>query len=293
MKLAFGPKAPGFGSWEWIGQDLINELGPDHAIAFDQEIPSCDAVVFIKFKPPLPFLRHLKRFVKLIYCPVDIYGSVAEIDADWESLRLFDCIVSHATSLSKYFRAYSRTTVLDHHVKFITSMPSEQKCSGPILWTGQMANLPPVVKWIRRHPLKDELWILTNMGERQFVAADFGFALANTVRIQEWTPEIHCEWASIARLAIDVKGQDFRARHKPPTKAMDSIASGLPVAMNLDSGPAKDLARRGFSVVSPDDWESWTSREYWETTQRFGHWLNQNLTRSQIARKFLELAESL
>ncbi|TWT40871.1 hypothetical protein KOR42_48670 [Thalassoglobus neptunius] len=87
MKLAFGPKALEFGLWEWIGQDLADELGPDHAIVFNQKIPPCDAVVFIKFKPPLHILKQLQRSIKLIFCPVDIYGSVEEIDADWESLR--------------------------------------------------------------------------------------------------------------------------------------------------------------------------------------------------------------
>ena len=55
--------------------------------------------------------------------------------------------------------------------------------------------------------------------------------------------------------AIDIKGDDFRSRHKPPAKAIDFIASGVPLAMNPDSSMVEHLARMGFDVASPLDTE--------------------------------------
>ncbi|MCA9031885.1 MAG: hypothetical protein KDA66_13810, partial [Planctomycetaceae bacterium] len=254
MKIAFGPQADKFGSWKWIGQDLVDELGPERAAVFRYVIPPCDVVIFIKFKPSLPHLKALKPSRKLVYCPVDIYGSAAEIDADWESLQQFDCIICHAASLQKYFSAYSRTALLDHHVKFTAPLPTERQINGPILWTGNAANLPPLVGWCNTHQLPEELWILTNLDRESVTSSELGFRGNSRVRIENWSPEKHREWAGLARLALDIKGTDFRARHKPPTKAFDCIASGLPFAMNADSGPAAEIASRGFQLATPDDW---------------------------------------
>ena len=66
-------------------------------------------------------------------------------------------------------------------------------------------------------------------------ATDLGFNSSIPLRIGRWTPERHVGWTALARAAFDVKGDDFRARHKPPTKALDFLASGLPLAMNADS----------------------------------------------------------
>ncbi len=78
-----------------------------------------------------------------------------------------------------------------------------------------------------------------------------------------------------AKAALDIKGQDFRSRHKPPPKAMDFLASGVPLAMNPESSPVEHLARMGFAVPSPLDTQRWFSREYWKETRRFGQALRE------------------
>jgi hypothetical protein len=82
-------------------------------------------------------------------------------------------------------------------------------------------------------------------------AADFGFASHVDVQIEEWTPQRQLGLTAGARAALDIKGDDFRSRHKPPAKAIDFIASGVPLAMNPDSSPVEHLARMGFDVASP------------------------------------------
>lgn len=85
---------------------------------------------------------------------------------------------------------------------------------------------------------------------------------------------------------LDVKGDDFRARHKPPAKGIDAVASGLPLAMDPASGTAEHLARIGFDVCPPEDHDRWLSREYAEDTPRFGAALWQLLSIDRVARRF-------
>src|SRR3989442_9412999 len=105
--------------------------------------------------------------------------------------------------------------------------------------------------------------------------------------------ERRMELTAGARGAIDIKGSDFRSRHKPPAKAIDFIASGLPLAMNLDSSSVEHLARMGFDVASPLDTERWMSREYFEETCRFGRAVRELLSIRRIGRRYKRIVEDV
>jgi hypothetical protein len=124
-------------------------------------------------------------------------------------------------------------------------------------------------------------------------AAEFGFARNLDIEIEEWTPERHVELTREARAAIDIKGNDFRSRHKPPAKAIDFIASGLPLAMNPDSSTVEHLARMGFDVASPLNTERWLSREYLADTQRFGAALREVLSLERVGRRWKRILDEL
>jgi len=124
--------------------------------------------------------------------------------------------------------------------------------------------LPPLVDWVNQHSLPDELWVLTDLPQAHTGTADLGFHASRKVRVEAWSPERHREWLAIARAALDIKGSDFRARHKPTTKAHDLIASGIPLTMNADSSPTIELERRGFPLARPTDPDYWLSHEYWK-----------------------------
>jgi hypothetical protein len=109
--------------------------------------------------------------------------------------------------------------------------------------------------------------------------------------IENWTPERHVERTAGALAAIDIKGDDFRSRHKPPAKAIDFIASGVPLAVNPDSSTAEQLAWMGFDLPSPLDTERWFSREYWGETCRFGAALRELFSRERIGRRYKRIVE--
>lgn len=215
--------------------------------------PECDVVVFVKFKADASALLWIRQRTRVFFCPVDIYGSAAEIDADWNALRQCDCVISHAPSFSKYFAAYTRVESLDHHLKLTISPQAEYKISGPLLWTGNAGNLPPLVKWVNQRSLPEELWILTNLPHPAAGAADLGFHAARKVRVAAWSPERHREWLGLARAALDIKGADFRPRNKPATKAYVFIAPGIPLTTKSNS--TIEMTSQGLTLaksVDPD-----------------------------------------
>ena len=288
LRVAFGPEFPSAGSWEWIGEDLSRALASDFEVTFfGKDIPSCDIAVVVKFGLPANALRDASRRSALVYCPIDRYGSCPEIDADFESLRCYHRVLLHCRELRAYFQSYAPVEQVDHHVKHVASPPTTPREDGPLLWTGVHSNLPPLVDWINTHPLSGELVILTNIeGTEPITPSQIGLSPSAPVTIETWTPSRHLEWVSRARAALDIKGNDFRQRHKPLTKALDFIASGLPFATVPGSGTERQLHQLGFEVASIGNPDQWFSRQYWEATQRFGEQIRKQYSLANVAQRF-------
>ena len=297
LVLAFGPELPGWGSWDWVGSDLAHALAGD----FDTrtfrawEEPVADAVLVIKQAPERGWVERIARRSALLYAPVDFSGGIAAIDADAALLRHCDRVLVHCDRLRRYFEPYARVESFDHHVKFTAPMRTGYRTEGNILWAGVRSNLLALVEWINVHGLPGPLDILTNLEDaaRPPSPAQLGMRDDVPVRIHDWSPARHVEMTAAARGFLDIKGDDFRARHKPPAKGIDAIASGVPLAMNPGSSTVEHLARMGFEVASPLDPERWFSRGYWEETQRFGLALRELLSPERIGRRLRRIVEEV
>jgi hypothetical protein len=223
--LAFGPVMPGWGSWQWAGDDVCEELSQHFRTERFEggRIPQADVVVFVKFVPSRDLVEAIARRSKVIYAPVDYYGSLAEIDDDAAILRRCSRILVHCETLRKYFEPYAPVEYIDHHVRFAAPVRERFLPDGFILWVGVRTNLPPLVDWVNSHPLPCPLRVLTNPEKSGCIPtpAEFGFSQTVAVQIEEWTPERQLELTGSARAAIDIKGRDFRSRHKSPAKAID------------------------------------------------------------------------
>ncbi|WP_339735846.1 glycosyltransferase family 4 protein [uncultured Gimesia sp.] len=293
--ICIGPICQGIGFWEWTGKELGDELLQYFDIEFFADsIPHCDLAIVVKYDFP-QLMETRPSDIPVIYCPVDCYESARDIDRDGNNL--FQCrqIITHSESLRKYFNTYAPVEYLDHHLRFISQSLGPKPEHGPILWTGIRSNIQPLVEWINQNPLPRELWILTNLdqGSTTVSPTKLGFNGASTVRIENWTPKKHVEWARLANSAIDIKGTDFRARHKPPTKALECLASGLPLAMNSDSSSVRHLAKQGFEVASVEDQEFWFSNEYRKRTLEFGAELRKRLSRKNIGKRFKTILDRI
>jgi len=294
--VAFGPRIEGFGSWDWVGADTAQAVSSDFDVTvFGEQVPEADVVVFIKFKPRAEILRDISRRSALVYCPIDFYGSADEIRKDADSLVACDLVLIHCERLRKHVAQFAPVEYIDHHVKFVAPLRREFVSDGPILWIGVRSNLPPVVNWINQNPLEDELWILTNPEDpgHELAPVEYGFRVPGRIRMECWTPERHVEWTSLCRGAFDVKGEDFRATHKPPAKAIDFLASGAPISLQPDSSTAEHLAAMGFEAATIDDRERWLSRDYWDDTARFGGVLRELLSLKRVRHRWRRIIENV
>ncbi len=295
--MAFGPDAPGWGSWDWIGSDTCSGVKSifDTQVFQPWEAISADVVVIIKHRPAYAWMKQTASRSRLIYTPVDAYSSIADIDADATWLHQCCRIVVHGERLRKYFASYAPVEYLDHHVKFVAPIRDEFQPVGNLLWIGVRSNLAPLVRWVNENPLPLPLDVLTNLEDPDCVPtpSEIGFNGKTQSRIHHWSPERHVAMTAAARAALDIKGDDFRARHKPPAKAIDFIASGVPLAMNQDSSSVEHLARMGFEVADPRDIDRWLSREYWEETRRFGAAIRELLSLERVARRWKRIIDDV
>jgi hypothetical protein len=288
--VAFGPEASDWGSWEWVGADVVHELGKCcEARSFERwQDPQSAIAVAIKHVPPSTWAAQVARDSILLFAPVDFYGGSEMVDADAPVLRSCARILVHCERLRKFFEPYARVEYMDHHVKFAAPLRDAYRTEGNLLWVGVRSNLPPLIRWVNAHPLALPLDVLTNLEDPTHLPTpeELGFSPTTAVTIHHWTPERHVAMTAAARAAIDIKGQDFRSRHKPPAKGIDFIASGLPLAMNPDSSTVEHLARMGFDVADPLDTDWWLSREYWEETRKFGAVLRELLSLERVGRRW-------
>jgi hypothetical protein len=295
--VAIGPVMPGWGSWEWVGADLVQELAKYYRIRTFLPDEECECNVELRIKHPRAqelFSYSAKR-TPIIYCPIDLYGGSDEIDADRFWLSQCSRILVHCERLRRYFEPYAPVEYMDHHVKFVTPLRNEFKPRGYVLWVGVRANCDPVVAWINANPLPTELYILTNFENPNAIptSEEFGFRRGLPIHLENWTAERHLELLAGAQAAIDIKGDDFRSRHKPPAKAIDFIASGVPIAMNIDSTAWEHLGRLGFELASPLDPERWLSAEYWQDTRRFGAAIRELLSLERVGRRFRRIIDEV
>lgn len=260
--IGIGPELPEFGSWNWIGRDWREMLGETYHISTFSDLNACprdvDAVIFVKFKPDASRLQALSNAgISIIFAPVDVYGSVAEIDADRDSLSVVDAVLVHSRRLLRYFAGYCPVKYIDHAIKYATGEIVTGNSHGPYLWVGRRCNLAPLVAWKNQTSLDRELWLLTNDVDEGVAMRDrsksVGLKRSESIRIQQWTPELQIAWTAIASCAIDVKVNDFRARHKPPAKALDFAASGLPLASNRGSSVDLHFRQLGQRIVPLDE----------------------------------------
>ncbi|HXJ78415.1 MAG TPA: hypothetical protein VMS64_07000, partial [Candidatus Methylomirabilis sp.] len=200
------------------------------------------------------------------------------------------------------------THVVEHHARFITAAMADYKDEGYVLWVGGYQYVPYLVWWLGRHPIPQELRILTNIDNlrarhaARLFAAEIGIRVSvsrdgRTVAghpVFPWSERRQAEMMRDCKASLDVKlTDDFNQYHKPPTKAQQMVVSGIPFAINPESYSAEYFRRRGFELAAPIDPGRWLSREYWEATRRFGESLRGRISLAAVGLRYRELIDSL
>jgi hypothetical protein len=296
--LAIGPRTSA-ASWEWVGQTISRELTADFNISvFDtfDDVGNAELVLIIKQRPPAGFLAEaLQRGSRPFFAPIDVYHDPREIAADAAMLGACEAVLLHSEALLPALLPYCRKIIpVEHHGRFILPALAPYRSDGFLLWLGAFEHLPYLLHWLNGHPCPLEVRLLTNLANRSsriaghFLAHELGIALRvtegniNGFPAQEWSEAVQAEMMQACRAAIDIKGDSFNQRTKPPTKAQQFVASGVPFGCNPGHPAIAYFRERGFDLADAADVERLLSRSYWEKTQRLAVPLRETLSLAAI-----------
>jgi len=299
-------------SWSWAGFEVARELSAQYdVVLFDSEAspPACDVLFMVKKRLTPRFLDALRPDTKLVYCPIDAYRTAHELDSDGALLRACSAILVHSERLLPLLRPYcADTRFVEHHTRYALPELAPYKADGFILWIGHCQYIPYLLHWLAAHPLDHEVRILTDLdsarGRRaaEANAAQIGLPLdlrADSERIAgcrvyRWSEYRQQLMMRECKAALDVKHTDlFGQYHKPPTKAQQFVASGIPCAVNPQSYSAEYFRARGFEPASPADPDRWLSRDYWQATRQAATRLRDETSIDTVVASYRRLIESL
>jgi hypothetical protein len=264
----------------------------------------------VKERPPAARLAEMERSpARLVYCPIDVYDAPDDPARDADLLGACDMVLVHSERLLPLVEPHCRQAhFVEHHLRYALSTMAEYRDRGYILWVGGCQYLPYLLSGLERHPLAVEVRILTDIGnprarDRALVlAADIGMRFSfhgvnATVAghpIEPWSARRQEEMMRECRAALDAKvTARFNQYYKPPTKAQQFVASGIPFAVNSDSYSAEYFRTRGFDVASPVETDRWLSRAYWEETRAWGHRLRAEVSLRAVGLRYQHLIDTL
>lgn len=308
-RIAFGPRtsAP---SWDWVGVRVARQLSADFDVAFFDDfvrVPDADIVVIVKVQPPAEFIDLArKKRSNLVYIPIDRYRSEQEIRDDAKFLEACELVLLHSEVLRPFIQEFNRRVAfIEHESRYALPSLVDFKSDGFVLWVGACEHAPHVVKWLDNHRLGAEVKLLTNYNTKNarmrahLTAHDIGVRLhfaegkINGHEAILWSEAAQEALMRECRAAIDIKGEDFNQATKPPTKAQQFIASGIPFGCNPDSSVALYLRGQGFGVANAADADRLFSPEYWEETRAFAPKLRARTSPEAVGQSFARHFEML
>ncbi|MCI5078373.1 hypothetical protein [Oricola sp.] len=307
--IAFGPSsdAP---SWDWVGVRTARALeGTFNVTLFDDfaSIPDASIIVMVKTQPPRAFVEAaLARGIKLVYLPIDRYHGAEDIAADAWLLGACSLVLSHSRALLPWLEPHARHVgFIEHEAIHALEPLADYRLEGFVLWVGGCEHLPHVVAWLQANDIGAEVTLLTNDRSKTArvqahlrahalgLRLEFGDGTVNGHRLATWSEEAQERLMRSCRAAIDIKGTDFNQATKPPTKAQQFIASGIPFACNADSSIADYLTWRGFDVADVQDPDRLFSRDYFDETRTFAPKLRRWTSANAVGETYRDAFESL
>ncbi len=295
IHVAVGPIAPR-ASWRWLGPHLAASLAGTCTVRFFDEgnLPSCDVAVFVKERPVRPLRQAQDRGVRVLYLPVDFYRSRAQLEADAPFLGQCAGLLVHSRVLARFLAPHNAAIRhVDHPNLHGLAAKPPYRADRTLLWIGDFLNLPYLLRWAERSGLPGELKLLTNARRTSIKGMAMTLALARRLGVEldvrrdrvngipmiEWDPATQRTLMAAASAAVDIKGgeEDFQQYTKPPAKAHQFVASGIPYATNRESSSVLELREEGFDVADVEDPGRWFSRDYWKRTQDFARVLEERI----------------
>lgn len=308
-KIAIGPAgtAP---SWDWIGVRTARSLDDSFEVElFDDfnTLPDVSIIMIVKHRPPRQFIEGaVERGIRLAYLPVDRYQTTEEIEADALFLAACDSVLSHSRGLLPYLELHARQVgFIEHESIYALESLAEFRPEGFVLWIGACEHLPHIIGWLEQNEAGADIKLLTNYknkaarmeahmrARRMGISLNFQDGTINGHETVLWSEVAQEHLMRTCKAAIDIKGADFNQATKPPTKAQQFIASGIPFSCNTDSSVAAYLKWRGFDVADAGDWDRLLSRDYWVETRAFAPKLRNWTSAAAVRRSYVNALQGL
>jgi hypothetical protein len=283
--LAIGPRAAS-PSWDWVGLGMAGGLARYFdVVLFDglERPPDADLVLVVKQRPSAAFVACARRRgARVFFAPIDVYRNPADIAADADMLRGCDAVLVHAPALRPVLAPFCRRTCnVEHHARFALDRLADFNADGPLLWIGAIQHVPHVLHWLDRHSPPIDVVLLTDLDSRSGriaahlaarrlgVSLRIGGGAINGRRAEQWSEVAQARLMHGCKASIDIKGDSFDQATKPPTKAQQFVASGVPFGGNANHPALGYFRARGFEAADAADFGRLLSRGYWSETRAF------------------------
>jgi hypothetical protein len=303
--LAIGPRTAN-PSWNWVGLGIAQEMCRYYEIAFfDQlsEIPPADVVLVVKQRPSHQLVAELRaKSVRFFFAPIDVYVEKVEIYSDAEMLRACDAVLIHSEALLPVLTPLCRRACLvEHDARYALRDLVPFQRDGFLLWIGGFQHIPYVLHWLQNNPPPLDVRLLTDLTNKSariaahFVAYRIGVSLKigdgkiNDWAVESWSEATQSELMMTCKAAVDIKGSGFNQATKPPTKAQQFIASGIPFGCNPGHPAVAYFRKHGFDIAKADNFSRLLSRDYWEETRTFAHLLTALTARDVVGQAYYRL----
>jgi len=300
--LAIGPRAAS-PSWDWVGLGMARALARYFdVVLFDglERPPDADLVLVVKQRPSAAFVESAcRRGARVFFAPIDIYRNPADIAADAAMLHGCDAVLVHAPALRPALAPFCRRTCdVEHHARFALDRPADFNADGPLLWIGAVQHVPHVLHWLDRHRPPVEVVLLTDLDSRSGriaahlaarrlgVSLRIGAGAINGHRAERWSEAAQTSLMQTCKASIDIKGDSFDQATKPPTKAQQCVASGVPFGCNAGHPATTYFEAHGFDVADAADFGRLLSRDYWAETRAFGARLREWTSLDAVGRAY-------
>jgi hypothetical protein len=271
-------------------------------VLFDglEQPPGADLVLVVKQRPSAAFVDSARRQgARVFFAPIDIYRTAADIAADADMLHGCDAVLVHAPTLRPVLAPFCRRACdVEHHARFALDRLADFNADGPLLWIGAIQHVPHLLHWLDRHEPPGGVLLLTDLDSRSgriaahLAARRLGVSLRiggdaiNGHRAERWSEAAQTRLMRRCKASIDIKGDSFAQTTKPPTKAQQCVASGVPFGANATHPAMAYFAARGFDLADATDFRRLLSRGYWAETRAFAARLREWTSLDAVGRAY-------
>ncbi|MFQ3220634.1 MAG: hypothetical protein ACI8UC_000610 [Psychromonas sp.] len=291
--LAIGPLV-GLPSTTWVGNDIADHLTKMNIKVVKFNNFNCDIdadyIIVVKQIPNYAWLADkVKRNIKVLYAPVDIFHSYYKFRQYKYRLKMFAGFLVHNKAVENLLRNTSKAPCffIEHYLKYQLSERNVSVKNRELLWIGHLEYIPSLLNFLKTADIPLNVRALSDLNNlssfenklsKQLSKLDIKYTLVSEttdivyiagICIEQWTAEKQETLMKSCVAAFDTKMDSFAHNLKPPTKAQQFIYNKIPLACSEHSYSFKYFENLGLKLVNLNELDILTSDEYCKLVSDF------------------------